>query len=270
MNGLRPGRAAQRLALERRRAEAAAYEVAEEVGEVCHRVSGEVSHVAQEVALACTTPPEPRWPAAIALLSVGGLYMALPSSLTSPFLPHLPRWLLFAIVAVLLIPTVVTFRAGNHRLNHLFGFLVLGVVTVAELWSLGLLIWALPRHLEAPGVLLRSAAALWITNVIVFALWYWRLDAGGPHERDRLPGHTDGAFLFPQMAMDSIMREDMGEALWAPHFVDYLFLSFNHSTALSPTDVAVLSRWAKILTMIQAGISLATVALLAARAVNIL
>ena len=101
-------------------------------------------------------------------------------------------------------------------------------------------------------------------------MWYWRLDAGGPHQRELTPGHTDGAFLFPQMTMDPAAKIAAGEHNWEPNFVDYLFLAFNTSTALSPTDVPVLSRWAKILMMIQALISLLVIALLAARAVNIL
>ncbi len=87
----------------------------------------------------------------------------------------------------------------------------------------------------------------------------------GFRRRGARPGHPDGAFLFPQMTSDA-----PGEPLWSPHFVDYLFLAFNTSTALSPTDTAVLSRWAKLLMMLQAGISLAVLVLLAARAVNIL
>jgi hypothetical protein len=128
----------------------------------------------------------------------------------------------------------------------------------------------LPSHKEAPQQLLASAAALWVANLLVFASWYWRLDAGGPYQRDLRVSHTDGAFLFPQMMLDGELRREMGEEHWRPGFVDYLFLAFNTSTAFSPTDVPVLSRWAKGLMMIQATISLATVALLAARAVNIL
>ena len=82
--------------------------------------------------------------------------------------------------------------------------------------------------------------------------------------------HTDGAFLFPQMTLSRELRIEMEEDDWKPGFMDYLFLAFNTSTAFSPTDVPVLSRWAKGLMMIQAIISLATIALLAARAVNIL
>jgi hypothetical protein len=138
------------------------------------------------------------------------------------------------------------------------------------IWSLGLLIAALPLHKELPQELLRSAAALWITNILVFASWYSRLDAGGPRARELRGVHTDGAFLFPQMILTRDAKRGIGEQCWSPGFVDYLFLAFNTSTAFSPTDSPVLSSWAKLLMMVQALISFATVALLAARAVNIL
>jgi len=109
-----------------------------------------------------------------------------------------------------------------------------------------------------------------VANILVFASWYWRLDAGGPHKRDQTHGHSDGAFLFPQMTMDPAAKIAAGEQDWSPSFIDYLFLAFNTSTAFSPTDVPVLSRWAKVLMMTQAMISLLVIALLAARAVNIL
>jgi len=128
-----------------------------------------------------------------------------------------------------------------------------------------LLILRLPRHLDPPQELLRAAAALWVANILVFASWYWRLDAGGPNQRDLRDQHNEGAFLFPQM-----ITPWESDKNWRPGFVDYLFLAFNTSTAFSPTDVPVLSRWAKLMMMMQALISLATVALLAARAVNIL
>ena len=208
---------------------------------------------------------EPRWPAVIALLAVGGLYLAVPESLSVG-----PRWLLMVVVGALLIPTIVTHHRGQFHWNQVFGFLATGVVTLAMVASLTLLVLALPQHKEQAPDLLRSAGALWATNVLVFALWYWRLDAGGPNQRDMKAGHTDGAFLFPQMAMDEDLKRETGETDWSPGFVDYLFLAFNTSTALSPTDTAVLSRWAKLLTMIQALISLTIIALLAARAVNIL
>lgn len=209
--------------------------------------------------------PEPRWPAMLALLAVGGLRLALPEQLSVG-----PGWLLLAIIVILIIPSVWAHTSGQATLNRVLGFVVTGVITLDMIWSLGLLISALPQHRESPLALLESAAALWITNILVFALWYWRLDAGGPNERDLRGTHTDGAFLFPQMTLDLEAKRAMGEENWNPGFVDYLFIAFNTSTAFSPTDVPVLSRWAKVLMMVQSLISLATIALLAARAVNIL
>jgi hypothetical protein len=115
-----------------------------------------------------------------------------------------------------------------------------------------------------------SAASVWTTNVLVFALWYWRLDAGGPHGRESRLGHSEGAFLFPQMTMLPEAKAAARLEDWSPNFFDYLFLAFNTSTAFSPTDTPVLARWGKVLMMIQSVISLAVLALLAARAVNIL
>lgn len=208
---------------------------------------------------------EPRWPAMIALLSVGGLRLALPRSLSAG-----PSWTLLVVVGVLMVPIVWAHYSGFDALNKTLGYVATSVVTADMIWSLSLLVAAIPARKELPQDMLRSAAALWITNVLVFASWYWRLDAGGPRERELRGVHTDGAFLFPQMTLDQQAKREMGEDRWSPGFVDYLFLAFNTSTAFSPTDSPVLSRWAKSLMMIQALISFTTVALLAARAVNIL
>jgi len=201
----------------------------------------------------------------VALFAAGGLRLALPENLSLG-----PNWLLLAIVAVLMIPIVWARYRGYYTLNKILGYLVTAIVTADMVFSLGLLVAALPSHKEMPQDLLRSAAALWITNVIVFASWYWRLDGGGPRARELRGVHTDGAFLFPQMTLDPLAKRLMGEESWSPGFIDYLFIAFNTSTAFSPTDSPVLSRWAKVLMMIQSLISFATVALLAARAVNIL
>src|SRR5437016_5827848 len=203
---------------------------------------------------------EPRWPSGVAVLAIGGLIAALPSSLVAG-----PRWLLLATVVALLGPTIVSHHIGHHSLNQILGSVVNGVVTLAMIVSLGLLIDAVTDHAITPQQLLRSAAALWISNILVFASWYWRLDAGGPHSRDLRRSHSEGAFLFPQMT-----ERGSAARAWKPGFIDYLFLAFNTSTAFSPTDVPVLSRWAKALMMIQSLISLTVLALLAARAVNIL
>jgi len=200
---------------------------------------------------------EPRWPVIMALFAVCGLYWAMPESLTVG-----PGWLLLALVAPLLIASAAMRRLSRHRAASGIGYVLSGLVTLGLIASLAMLIAALPSHAESPRDLLRSAAALWISNILVFASWYWRLDGGGPHMRERRETHSEGAFLFPQMTL--------GDGDWKPGFVDYLFLAFNTSTAFSPTDAPVLSRWAKGMMMVQSTISFTTVALLAARAVNIL
>jgi uncharacterized membrane protein len=200
-----------------------------------------------------------------ATLAVGVLFYAMPESLTIG-----PGWLILVVVAVLMIPATIFHRIGRADLNQIFAYSILAVITIGVMSSLVLLVVRLPAHKEMPVELLRAAAALWVSNLLVFASWYWRLDGGGPNARDKAGVHKDGAFLFPQMMMDQELRRQMGEDQWSPGFIDYLFLAFNTSTAFSPTDVPVLSRWAKAMMIVQSVISLATVALLAARAVNIL
>jgi hypothetical protein len=215
-------------------------------------------------------PPEPRWPAIVAILATAGLVAALPSTMVI-----FPRTYEAIIILVLVVPLTISHHLAWHRTNVILGHVLSGVMTLFLITSLALLIQAIPRHTETPAAMLRSAACLWVTNVLVFALWYWRLDAGGPRGRDQRLGHPDGAFLFPQMALAATdapktpKEQARKEFPWSPQFVDYLFLAFNTSTAFSPTDAPILSRWAKVLTMIQSMISLAIVALLAARAVNI-
>jgi hypothetical protein len=209
---------------------------------------------------------EPRWQALLTILALGGLSAALPASLVFGG----QRWLLLIIVSVLLVPAIISHIRGNHAFSQVMGYILNGVITVAMIWSLLLLIIALPDRKITPQQLLLAAAMLWLSKILVFASWYWRLDAGGPHQRDLTPGHNDGAFLFPQMTMTSAAKIAAGEQDWSPNFIDYLFLAFNTSTAFSPTDAMVLSRWAKILMMIQTMISLLVITLLAARAVSII
>jgi uncharacterized membrane protein len=202
-------------------------------------------------------PEEPRWPVALAFVAVIGLYLALPDFLT---IGH--TWVLVSVLVVTLALTIAAHQAGKHDLNRMLGIGLNAAVTVLLILSIALLIKILPEHKESPIELLHSAAALWITNVLVFASWYWRLDAGGPYQRYMRGQHKEGAFLFPQMLMK--------HTNWTPHFVDYLFLAFNTSTAFSPTDTYALSRWSKTLMMAQSLISLTVTVLLVARAVNIL
>src|SRR5438876_11154703 len=209
--------------------------------------------------------PEPRWQALLAVLAIGAIYVALP--------PHLvigPTWLLPTVIVVLLIPTVVSHRVGKLSLNHALGVLINGITTLALIGSVILLVRALPAHRETPLQLLRSGGLLWLTNVIVFALWYWRLDGGGPTLRQKQKRFGSTSFLFPQMQIPHDERAEFACAHWRPRFIDYLFVAFTQSSTFGPTDAPLLARWAKILAMIQILVSLVIVILLISRAVGVL
>jgi hypothetical protein len=117
---------------------------------------------------------------------------------------------------------------------------------------------------QEPADVLFAGAVIWLTNVFVFALWFWELDRGGPATRANARQiHPD--FLFAQMTVPDLVAED-----WEPTFVDYLYLAFTNATAFSPTDTMPLTRGAKLAMMAQAAVSITVVALVIARAVNIL
>ncbi len=117
---------------------------------------------------------------------------------------------------------------------------------------------------DTATVLLATGAAIWLTNVIVFSLWYWELDRGGPAAR-ATGASTAPAFAFPEMQNPHFV--DQG---WMPQYVDYVFLSFTNATAFSPTDTLPLKPWAKLAMMGQSAISLVVGIMIIARAINIL
>jgi hypothetical protein len=209
--------------------------------------------------------PEPRWQALLAFLAVGAIYLALPRALIVG-----PIWLLPTLIVVLLVPTVVSHRTGRRSVNRVLGILINGITTLALIGSVILLVRALPSHKESPLQLLLSGALLWLTNVIVFALWYWRLDGGGPTIRQELKKFGSTSFLFPQMQVPHDERAQFECPRWRPRFIDYLFVAFTQSSTFGPTDAPLLTRWAKILAMIQISISLSIVVLLISRAVGVL
>jgi len=209
--------------------------------------------------------PEPRWQAVLAFVAVAAIYLALPRSLIVG-----PIWLLPTLIGVLIVPTVVSHRLGKLKLNRILGFATSSLITAALIASVVLLVHSLPSHKEPPLQLLFSAALLWLTNVIVFALWYWRIDGGGPTRRNQRNDFGSESFLFPQMQIPNEERSQFSCARWRPHFVDYLFIAFTQSSTFGPTDAPLLARWAKILAMIQVFISLSIVVLLISRAVGAL
>jgi hypothetical protein len=209
--------------------------------------------------------PEPRVQALLAFLAICAIYLALPRDLVVG-----PIWLLPTLIVVLLVPTVVSHRMGRHSLNIALGIIINGITTLALIGSVILLVRALPSHRGTPLQLLRSGGLLWLTNVIVFALWYWRLDGGGPTLRHKQNKFGSTSFLFPQMQVPHDERAQFECARWRPHFVDYLFVAFTQSSTFGPTDAPLLARWAKVLAMIQIFISLGIVVLLISRAVGVL
>jgi hypothetical protein len=209
--------------------------------------------------------PEPRWQAVLAFLAICAIYLALPRDLIVG-----PTWLLPTVIVVLLVPTVVSHRIGKHSLNRTLGVIINGITTLALIGSVILLVRTLPAHRESPLQLLRSGGLLWLTNVIVFALWYWRLDGGGPTLRHKQNKFGSTSFLFPQMQVPHDERSEFACANWRPRFIDYLFVAFTQSSTFGPTDAPLLARWAKVFAMIQILISLIIIILLISRAVGVL
>jgi hypothetical protein len=196
-----------------------------------------------------------RWPIILALLVITVAYTEV-----SEGLALIPRVALPAAVLVGILLAWLALMKGRHLLVRPIALALTGFITLAEISSTLLLVSILPRGAVGPTSLLRDAALLWVINVVTFALWYWEIDGGGPLRRMDYPQEPKD-FLFPQQAQGKPKN-------WLPGFLDYLFLAFNHSTAFSPTDTAVLSWRAKVLVMIQATIALMSVAVLIAKAIN--
>jgi hypothetical protein len=209
--------------------------------------------------------PEPRGQAVLAVLAIGAIYLALPHTLVLG-----PIWLLPTLIVILLAPTVLSHRVGRYSLNRTLGMIINGITTLALIGSVILLVRTLPTHRSSPLQLLRSGGLLWLTNVIVFALWYWRLDGGGPTVRHKEKKFGSTSFLFPQMQIPQEERAQFACARWRPRFVDYLFVAFTQSSTFGPTDSPLLARWAKVLAMIQILISLTIVVLLISRGIGVL
>jgi hypothetical protein len=206
---------------------------------------------------------DPYWPAQLAVAVAIALNFVLSERVTIG-----PTWLLPSVEGVLLVALVVIApaRAATHsRGRRRFGLAVVGVVSLANVVSLGLLVHYLVNGGHAGGrSLILSGAALWATNVLLFAVWYWEMDRGGPVARFLGP-HPLYDFQFPQMENPQLAPDG-----WRPGFLDYLYVSLTNATAFSPTDTMPLTQTAKIVMGLQSTSALLTVGLVVARAVNIL
>jgi len=210
------------------------------------------------------TGPENRLPVSASIVVV----IALQIWLSGRYGLH-PRWLLPLLeIALLVVLTVINpvrlsreTRIGRYLSMALAGLITLDNVVSALVLDYGILRGKTSN--DAIG-LLSTGAAIYLTNIIVFGIWYWELDRGGPFNRAAgTDPHPD--FLFPQM-----VSPEMGPEHWEPRYLDYLYTSFTNVMAFSPTDTMPLSRWAKSLMALQSAIALSTTALVLARAVNIL
>lgn len=210
------------------------------------------------------TEGESRWPVSLVIVGAVALQLLLPGRLTFQ-----PFWLLPSLEVALLIGLLIANPEKIDRVSNAIripGIILIAVTSLGNAWSAGRLINALLHGTATNNAseLLRIGGAIWLTNVIVFALWYWELDRGGPAAR--AAGQSEYPdFQFPQME-----NPQLAPPHWEPRFSDYFYTSFTNATAFSPTDVMPLTRWAKFTMLLQSVISLVTVALVVARAVNIL
>jgi hypothetical protein len=221
-------------------------------------------HPPHEPAWLRRTAEEPRLPVIIAVLAAIGLQGVVPHDLA-----FRPWWMMPSIELLLLVSVICVRQTRIDRTSSIVRWLGLSLAVAASFstaWSAIRLALALigGHGGDSAGPLLRNGGAIWLTNVIVFALWYWEIDRGGPVARAHgTRKHTD--FLFSQMTAPQLVDPE-----WEPSFIDYFYLSFTNATAFSPTDTLPLTAWAKMTMMLQSGVSLLTVALVVARAVNIL
>ncbi|MFI5053381.1 MAG: DUF1345 domain-containing protein [Acidimicrobiia bacterium] len=227
---------------------------------VVHRVQGSVV----EPAWRRVTEGESRVPVSIAIVVAIMLEATLARRIANR-----PQWLVAGLSSVLLITTIAVNPTRINRRSRALRaitLILIAVMSAANIASATRLVVDLlnGEGLRDPGQLLLTGGAIWLTNVIVFALWYWEFDRGGPVAR-ALATHSAPDFLFPQMTTPELAPEG-----WEPEFVDYLYLSFTNAMAFSPTDVMPMSRWAKLTMLVQSLVSLLIAVLVIARAVNIL
>jgi len=210
------------------------------------------------------TDGESTWPVRGAVVAAIVLQIAIPDQYEIP-----PTWLLPTLGVLLAIGLSIAHprRITRHTPQlRIVSIMLIAVISLANAGSAARLITALLNGTfkDSAARLLLTGGAIWLTNVIVFAMWYWNLDRGGPAARAlALKNYPD--FLFPQMT-----APDLSPPEWQPMFFDYLYLSFTNAAAFSPTDTLPLARWAKMTMMLQSIVSLGTVVLVIARAVNIL
>ena len=237
--------------------------------EKVERLVASEAHLGEQTQFHCPpwlrkTAGEQRFPVTLVIIAAIVLQIELPKKFAMQ-----PQWVLPGLEAVLLAGLVIANPkrlCRESRVLRTASLVLIAVISFGNVWSAVRLVDELVKGTagNSPGPLLLTGGAIWGTNVIAFALWYWEFDRGGPVARAVNPRpHPD--FMFAQMQSPELAPPD-----WEPNFLDYLYLSFTNATAFSPTDCLPLSRWAKMAMLAQSAVSLITVALVIARAVNIL
>jgi hypothetical protein len=243
--------------------------VQEQLDRIEHLISPEAMAVKPvepraEPAWRQVTEGEDRIPTTAAVVLAIALQLVLPRRLAI----H-PLWLLPSLEALLLVGLVV---ANPRRINRTSrrlrtaSILLIALITLANLWSSAELIQGVVNGTggDNAALLLARGASVYVTNILVFGLWYWEWDRGGPVARAQaIQPYPD--FLFPQMTQPHLAPPG-----WIPTFLDYLYVSFTNAAAFSPTDTMPMSRWAKMLMLVQSAVALLTIAFVIARAINIL
>jgi len=210
------------------------------------------------------TDGENRLPASIAILLAATVQLLLPDRLSLG-----PRWLLPGLEVALLIVLSIANPVRlvrEHPLLRGAMLVLVACMTIANCFAALRLVHDLlhGKDVNSASALFSTGGAIYLTNIVVFALWFWQLDRGGPFAR-AAGRHLHPDFLFPQMTSPEMAHPD-----WEPYFVDYLYVSFTNAVAFSPTDTMPLTRWSKLLMLIQSAIALVTLGLVVARGVNVL
>ena len=204
------------------------------------------------------------WSVTLAVIVAIVLQYVLPATLT----PR-PRWLLPLLELAVLVALFVANPGRIDRLSRSIRtatIVLIVLASIANASSAARLVWTIidGRDGQDATALLGTAAAIWLTNVIVFSLWYWELDRGGPAARAH-GVHDRPDFVFAQMLAPEVAGAD-----WEPTYTDYLYLSFTNATAFSPTDTMPFVTWAKLTMMLQSSVSLVTLVVVISRAVGLL
>jgi len=206
---------------------------------------------------------EPRWPMALAVV------LAIAFQLGTPHEGQLAGWWVFPALELVLLVVMIARDPGRidtpSRAARRVTIALIAVMTAGVLFGASRLVYEILSGSELAATdLLGRGAAVWLTNIIVFSLWFWEFDRGGPVARAANTGRP-ASFAFPENATPELAAPD-----WAPTYPDYLYLAFTNATAFSPTDTLPVRMWAKMLMMLQAMASLAIAICVIARAINAL